>query len=126
MYKTTKLISRHYWWPRILGIIKSYVEGCTLCQQIKVNTHPQSSALQPIKSDATRPFQIVLTDFITDLPKVNGFKMVIVVVNHRLSKGVISIPCSKNIDTLGTADLYLKHMYTRFNLPNYIISDRGL
>ena len=78
----------------------------------------------PITSHARRPFALVTTDFITDLPEVNGFDSIMVVVDHGLTKGVILIPCNKTIDALGSADLYLDHVYKRFGLPDIIISDR--
>lgn len=34
-YKTHKLIMRDYWWPRIQGNVKVYVEGCETCQRTK-------------------------------------------------------------------------------------------
>ena len=106
------------------NFIKKYIEGCTKCQQMKVNTHPMTPPLTPISSDASRPFELVTTDFITDLPVINGFDSIMVMVDHGLMKGVIFIPCAKTIDALGTADLYLCHVYTRFGLPRRIISDR--
>ena len=59
-----------------------------------------------------------------DLLEINGFDSVMVMVDHGLMKGVIFIPCNKSIDALGAADLYLHHVYTRFGLPDKIISDR--
>ena len=46
-----------------------------------------------------------------------------VMVDHGLTKGVILIPCNKRVDALGSADLYLEHVYKRFRLPDKIISD---
>ena len=92
--------------------IKRYVDGCATCQQMKVNTHPTRPGLMPIPTvkDA-RPFSRITCDFITDLPESDGFDSLMVVVDHGLSKGVISIPCTKTIDALGTANFYLKHVY---------------
>jgi hypothetical protein len=104
--------------------IKNYVDGCATCQQMKVNTHPTTPPLSPIKTTATHPFSMVTTDFITDLPENGGCDSIMVVVDHGLTKGAIFFPCSKTITTLGAADLYLQHVYTRFGLPNKIISDR--
>jgi Chromo (CHRromatin Organisation MOdifier) domain len=104
--------------------VKNYVEGCAMCQQMKVNTHPTMLPLQPIKSTATRPFALVTTDFITDLPENDGSDSIMVVVDHGLTKGVIFIPCSKMVDVLGSANLYLQHVYMHFGLPDKIISDR--
>src|ERR1700733_10944773 len=108
----------------MMVFIKNYVEGCATCQQMKVNTHPTMPPLSPIKSTSTRPkFALVSTYFITDLPEIDGFDSIMVVVDHGLTKGVILIPCSKKIDALATADLYLDQVYKRFGLPDKIISD---
>jgi hypothetical protein len=123
-FQTLELIRRDYWWPGMTTFIKNYVEGCATCQQMKVNTHPTSPHLLPIISTANQPFSLVTTDFITDLPGNKGYDSVMVVVDHGLTKGVIFIPCNKTIDALGSANLYLQHVYTRFGLPNKIISDR--
>jgi transposase InsO family protein len=47
-----------------------------------------------------------------------------VMVDHGLTKGVIFIPCNKTINALGAANLCLQHVYTRFGLPEKIISNR--
>ena len=104
---------------------RTWVEGCALCQQMKVNTHPNTPALHPIRSNATRPFQQVTLDFITDLPISDGFDSILVTVDHGLMKGVTFTPCNKTIDALGTADIYISEVYKRFGLPDILISDRG-
>ena len=81
---------------------------------MKVNTHPTTLPLSLIKSDATHPFSLVTTDFITDLPKSEGYDLLMVVVDHGLTKGVILIPCNNTIDALGAATLYLDNIYKRF------------
>ena len=78
---------------------------------MKVNTHPTTLPLSPIKSDVTPPFSLVTTDFITDLPECNGYDSLMVVVDHGLTKGVILIPCNKTIDAMGAATLYLNYVY---------------
>ena len=79
--------------------------------------------LSPIKSTATHLFVLISTNFITDLPDVDGFDSIMVVVDHGLTKGAIFIPCNKSIDALTLADLYLEHIYKQFGLPDKIISD---
>jgi Integrase zinc binding domain len=123
-FQTLELIRRDCWWPGMTIFIKNFVEGCAKCQQMKVNTHPTAPPLSPIKTMVTRPFELVTTDFITDLPENDGNDSIMVVVDHGLTKGVIFIPCNKTIDALGVANLYLQHVYTRFGLLEKIISDR--
>ena len=64
-------------------------------------------------------------DFITDLPPVNGFDSILVVVDQGLTKGVILTPCNKTITTEETGRLLLENLYKRFGLLDKIISDRG-
>ena len=64
-------------------------------------------------------------DFITDLPTINAFDSILVMVDQGFSKGVILIPCNKTITAEGTAKLLLDNLYKRFGLPDRIISDRG-
>ena len=124
-FKTFSLLVRDYYWPGMGAMIGKFVEGCATCQQMKPNTHPTTPGLVPIGSISTRPFEQITMDFITDLPESDGFDSIFVVVDHGLTKGVIFTPCNKTIDALGTADLYLNHVYKRFGLPSVMISDRG-
>ena len=107
--------------------IKNYIMGCAICQQMKVNTHPSTPGLIPIKGqENAKPFSQVTCDFITDLPETEGFDSLMVVVDHGSTKGVISIPCNKTIDATLTAQNYINHVYRCFRLPNSFLSDRGL
>jgi transposase InsO family protein len=106
--------------------VKNYVTGCALCQQNKVNTHPTTPPLMPIKADKDAlPFSTIGMDFITDLPESNGYTALYVVVDHNLSKGIVLIPCTKEETSTTTAKLYHDHVYRRFGLPRAMISDRG-
>ena len=106
-------------------MVKKWIKGCATCQQMKVITHPTSPGLTPIKSNSTRPFQFVTCDFITGLPPSNGFDSIMVVVDHGLTKGVIYTPCMKNIDAIGTTQLFVEHVYKQFGLLGDILTDRG-
>ena len=78
---------------------------------MKLNTHPTVAPLMPIKSQAHRPFQQIMMDFITDLPLSDGFDSIFVVVDQGLSKGVILIPCNKTVTALQTANLLIKEVF---------------
>ena len=105
--------------------IKNYVEGCAVCQQHKINHHLSNPALQPVKSEHARPFSLITMDFITNLPQSEGFDLIMVVVDHGSTKGVILEPCNKTIDATGTATILLNSVYRRYGLPDKSISDRG-
>ena len=60
-----------------------------------------------------------------DLPPVDRFDSILVVVDQGLTKGVILTPCKKTITAEETGQLLLENLYKRFGLPDKIISDRG-
>ena len=115
--RTQEIVQRDYWWPGMHTFIKNYVEGCAVCQQHKINRHLSNPALQPVKSENTRPFSLISMDFITDLLPSEGFDSIMVVVDHGSTKGVILEPCNKTIDTTGTATILLNSVYRRYGLP---------
>ena len=64
-------------------------------------------------------------DLITDLPPVEGYDSILVMVDQGLSKGAILLPCNKTLTSEDTAKLLLENLYKQFGLPDKIISDRG-
>lgn len=64
-------------------------------------------------------------DFITDLPKSEGYDSIAVFVDHNSTKAAIMVPCHKTITAKQTADLYLQHVFCHFRLSQTNISDRG-
>ena len=124
--ETYNAIRQHYWWPGLRTYVKYYVRGCGLCQQFKINRSPSQPTYLPTEgAQSTQPFANCSMDFITDLPLVDGFDSILVVVDQGLTKGVILIPCSKTITAKDTGKLLLENLYKRFGLPDKIMSDRG-
>ena len=63
-------------------------------------------------------------DFITDLPRVGGIDMVLVIVDQ-FSKMAQFVPCSKTISREETTDLFLKYVVRLQGLLEDITSNRG-
>lgn len=103
--------------------IAAYVKGCTDCQHLKINLQPTKAPLQPIypKSEAM-PFDMVAINFITLLPKLQGYNSILTITNHDCTKAAICIPCNEDFSAEGTAALYIKHVFIHFGLPNKVIS----
>ena len=123
--RTTELVARRYWWPRMAQDVKDYVKGCADCQRNKVNNQARKASLNPIfaKPDAL-PFETVAMDFIVKLPQSNGYDSILTVTDHDCTKAVILIPCNETITAEGVAKLYLEHMFKRVGLPKTFIHDR--
>ena len=92
---------------------------------MKVNIHPSAPSLIPIKADPhAYPFLIVTIDFITDLPKSNGYNALYIIVDYNLTKAIDLILCIKTINIIGIVRLYYNNVYQRFGLSNRIILDK--
>jgi hypothetical protein len=63
-------------------------------------------------------------DLITNLPPVEGYDAILVVVDQGLSKGVILCPCTKTITWKEMATLLQDNLFKRFGLPDEIIFNR--
>jgi len=63
-------------------------------------------------------------DFITGLPKSEGYDTIVVVID-RLTKMSHFIPCSKDLDARQFAIQFMKEIVRLHGLPHDIITDRG-
>jgi len=89
--KTTELISRRYYWPNIREDNKRLIKNCDTCQRTKVVRHAPCRLLQSNKAP-DRPWKSIAMDFITDMPKSEGYDTILVVID-RLTKISHFIPC---------------------------------
>ena len=86
--ETYNAIRQHYWWPGLRTYVKNYVQECRVCQQFKINRLPSRPTYLPMEgAQSIRPFANCSMDFITDLPPINGFDSILVVVDQGLTKG---------------------------------------
>jgi hypothetical protein len=122
-YKTQEWVSRTYWWPSMSAFVKAYVDGCAICQESKIHTHPTKMPLHPTQIPS-RPFQYITVDFIVKLPESNGYDS-IMMATCQFSKAMVTVPCNEKIDASGTADLLIKHVFCIYGIPDKMISDRG-
>jgi Integrase zinc binding domain len=117
-------IRQNYWWPGLRMFVKNYVQGCGICQQFRINQSLSNPAYIAIEgANNTRPYAKFSVDLIMDLPPVEGYNSILVVVDRGLLKGGILCPCAKTIMWEGTARLLHNNLFKRFGLPDEIISD---
>jgi len=121
--KTYKLITRNYWWPRILEDIKRYVAGCERCQVTKPNRQPKRNHLHP-NEVPQNPWEIVSIDLIGPLPESAGYDGILVIVD-RFSKMARYIPINMNITAQGVAKISWDQVFKNMGIPQKVISDRG-
>jgi hypothetical protein len=124
--ETFNSIRNHYWWPGLRTFVKNYVKGCGTCQQFKIDRHPSKPTYIPTEgSKTTRPIAKCSMDFITDLPEIDSFDSIFVVVDQGLVRGRYSFPAIKLSTRKELGNFYSTNLYKRFGLPDKIISDRN-
>jgi len=121
--KTTELIQRKYYWPHMRDLIKRYVKNCDICHRTKAVRHAPYGLLQS-NEVPEKPWKSISMDFITDLPKSEGYDAILVVIDC-LTKMSHFIPCHKDMNTRQFAKSFIKEIFRLHGLPNDIITDRG-
>jgi len=121
--RTTELISRGYYWPKVREDIKRLIKTCDTGQRTKVVRHTPYGLLQSNKASNQLCKSIVM-DSIPDRLKSEGYHTILVVID-RLTKMSHFIRCSKDLDALQFAMLIMKEVIRLHGVPHYIITDRG-
>ncbi len=121
-FKTYNRITSNYYWPKMSRDIKRFVNSCDVCQKIKPRRHAPFGKLQSIPI-AFNPFEVVSMDFITELPDSNGYDSVLVIID-KLTKYAIFVPTTTTVTKNQTAELFFKHVVSKFGMPSQVISDR--
>ena len=122
-YKTQELITRDYWWPRIQGQIRHYIDGCKPCQRTKVHRDKPHNPLHP-HAIPTTPWEHISIDLIGLLPESNGFNAILVIIDQ-FSKMIILIATTTELTSTKTAEYYRDYVWSKHGLPRKVISDRG-
>ncbi|QRW24287.1 Retrotransposable element Tf2 protein [Rhizoctonia solani] len=119
--RTLELISRNYYWPGIHADTYWHVDSCKTCQRIR---KPKYASIPPQPLELpTRPWQHVSYNMIVDLPKDGSNDSILVIVDS-FTKYVILVECSKKLKAPKLADLFLRHIWKRFGMPEKTVSDR--
>ena len=121
--KTYELITRTYWWPRMLEDVKRYVAGCERCQATKPNRQPRQNQLHP-NEVPQNPWEIVSINLIEPLPESTGYDGILVIVDH-FSKMAQYIPINMNITAQGVAKISWDRVFKDMGIPQKVISDWG-
>lgn len=120
--RTIARIASQFYWPNMRRDIHHFIQHCTICQQVKTITSLPAGLLNPLPI----PVQIwedIAMDFITGLPKSNGFTVIMVLVD-RLSKYAHFFPLKTDYDSKKVAEVFLSNIVKLHGMPSSIVSDR--
>ncbi len=122
-WRTLELVRCNFWWKSMAAYIGKYVRSCDLCQRTKVFPAKPLGKLTPNEIPA-RPWQIISTDLITQLPDSQGYDSILVVVD-RFSKMTHVMPTTSTVTAEGVVRLFRDNVWKLHGLPEKVLSNRG-
>ena len=121
--KTQKLLTRHYWWPKMVHFIKDFIKHCISCQVNKPTNQEPVGLLMPLQIPA-RPWGSVSMDLITALFETgNGYTAILVFVD-RLSKMSDFVATKTELTAVDCAASFMHHVIRLHGYVDDIVSDR--
>jgi len=134
--KTTDLVSRNFYWPKMRNDISGYVKACIICTAKKDSRHKGygTAVRAPI---AEMPWQEIQIDFLTELPVKGRIRTEEGTTTTTLRTGCIMVCCDKltkmihlvgfkHVPTaIDTERAFLKEVYRLHGFPKVITTDRG-
>ena len=124
MTKTYRAVSKMFWWPNAKQDIQNYVRKCPSCQRNKASNQIPAGLMKSL-AIPTAPFESVSMDFISQLPKTaEGYDAILVFV-CRLTKLTHLAKTTTTVNSEGTAQLFVDHVWKHHGVPENIVTDRG-
>jgi hypothetical protein len=120
--RTSDYIRRWYWWPRIHSDVEKYCRSCEMCARSKGECRAPAGKLHLLPI-ATRPWELIGTDFIGPFLEVDGFNYLWVVI-CRLSSMVHLILINTKTTATQLSSIYMREVVRLHGLPSSIVSDR--
>ena len=123
--KTLYRVKQDFFWQGMKSDVKNHVKQFEVCQRIKVETTRLEGLLQPLPI-SYKPWIDISLDFVDNLPKSHGFKVVLVVVVDRLTKYVHFLSLSHPYTAAKVAAVFMKDIFRLYGMPQSIVSDRDV
>lgn len=120
--RTLRKISARYYWTTLYPDVVKYVSTCDQCATSKHERHRPALPTGRLP-DPAEPWEVVSIDFAGPLPDCDGFRYILLFVDH-FTQYCVAIPTA---DTqAGTALRALTdQIICRFGMPFHVLSDRG-
>ncbi|PNX93307.1 Ty3/gypsy retrotransposon protein [Trifolium pratense] len=120
--RTMARLKAQFYWPKMQEQVQEYVQNCVICQQAKVSNTLPSGLLQPLPIPQ-QVWKDIAMDFITGLPIVNGFSVIMVVVD-RLTKYAHFLTLKAYYSSKTVAEAFMSNIVKLHGMPRSIVSDR--
>ena len=121
--RTFQRMIRHYYWPKMRRAITMHYKACAICGV----QNASAKRIKPIPGLTNlpyAPFEQIGMDILKMPAEQPGGKGLLLVVVDHLSRYVEAHPL-KDEKASTVANKLIKHIFSRFGVPNVIVSDRG-
>ena len=122
IYRTLEQLKHNYHQHKMEKDIKNYVQACDTWQRDKTSRYCWFRELEPLEVHY-QPWSSISMDWIIDLPELNGYTQIQVIVD-RFTKMVHLIPLLKWVITKDIAKIFLQQIWKLHRLPTDIVSNR--
>ena len=119
--KLWQKLSIWFYWKRMKADILKFVQTCDVCQKIKPSNFNRYGYLIP-NLIPSRPYQSVAMDFIVNLPWLDGYNAIHVMVDRLTKHGTFS-PTTTRLNAEDFSTLFVKKIVCQFGPPESIICD---
>lgn len=123
IYKTYKRLQEVAFWPCMWSDVKHHVKTCVKCQIIKHDNQKPAGKLQ--QTTTTHPNQMLGVDIMGPLPRSTNQNEYLLVFVDYYSRWVELFPMRKST-AQNVASIFRKEILTRWGVPDFILSDRGV
>jgi hypothetical protein len=120
--RTLLYVRQYYWWPTMAKDIAEFCHSCGNCQTNK-SSNQQPQGLLHTLLVLNKQWESVGMDFLGLLPPSEGFNYILVVI-CQLTLMIHIILTRMDVQALGVAELYYRHIWWLHGLLKSIVSDQ--
>ncbi|KAJ9562068.1 hypothetical protein OSB04_007228 [Centaurea solstitialis] len=114
-----------YWWPGMKRDVARHVEACMTCLRVKAEHQKPHGRMQPLEVPEWK-WENITMDLITKLPKTPRKFDAIWVIVDQLTKSAHFLAIRESSTAEQLAEIYVKEVVSRHEVPVSIISDRDV
>jgi len=103
--------------------VVDYIKSYNICARNKAKQHQPYGFLKQLPI-LLEPWNLILMDFIEQLPLSEGFIEILVIVNQ-LTKQAVFILTHRSIDAPRLANLFIQYIFSKHGVLSHVTSNRG-
>ena len=122
IFKTYKRLYEVVYWPGMWTDVRSFLKNCVVCQSTKAGNQKPAGKMQ--QTSVKGPNVMLGIDLMGPLPRSPERKEYLLVVVDYFTRWVELCPL-QTATAKTVAQFLRKEIFTRWGIPDYILSDRG-